>query len=107
MFGPSRAAANPTGYPRPGPEEARHPPPRSDRPARPPTTRARAGGGRAAGGGRREGRCDPRGRLWVGTMNKDWRDEAAPRGKLYCLADPKWTPPPFPPNPPVQPARPA
>lgn len=26
-----------------------------------------------------------RGRLWVGTMNKDWRDPSAPKGKLYCM----------------------
>ncbi|EKX44239.1 hypothetical protein GUITHDRAFT_139803 [Guillardia theta CCMP2712] len=32
-----------------------------------------------------DGKCDPQGRLWIGTMNKQWRDEKAPRGKLYVL----------------------
>jgi len=36
-----------------------------------------------------DGKCDPSGRLWVGTMNKDWRNASAPKGKLYCMGPDK------------------
>jgi len=41
-----------------------------------------------------DGKCDPQGRLWVGSMNSDWRNPEARKGKLYCMAPPKERPPP-------------
>mmetsp|Transcript_38556 Transcript_38556/g.94846 ORF Transcript_38556/g.94846 Transcript_38556/m.94846 type:complete len:362 (-) Transcript_38556:121-1206(-) len=35
-----------------------------------------------------DGKCDPEGRLFVGTMNKDWRNPKARKGKLFCIVDP-------------------
>lgn len=32
-----------------------------------------------------DGKCDPEGRLWTGSMNAHWRDPEAPPGRLYCL----------------------
>eukprot|EP00290_Baffinella_frigidus_P008385 CAMPEP_0180137400 /NCGR_PEP_ID=MMETSP0986-20121125/12185_1 /TAXON_ID=697907 /ORGANISM="non described non described, Strain CCMP2293" /LENGTH=383 /DNA_ID=CAMNT_0022078845 /DNA_START=110 /DNA_END=1261 /DNA_ORIENTATION=+ len=36
-----------------------------------------------------DGKCDPSGRLWVGSMNSDWRNPEARKGKLYCMTPPK------------------
>lgn len=35
-----------------------------------------------------DGKCDPKGRFLVGTMNKDWRDPSARKGKLFKMVEP-------------------
>lgn len=38
-----------------------------------------------------DGKCDPLGRFWVGSMHSSWRDPSSPAGHLYMLSPP----PPF------------
>ncbi|CAI7886292.1 unnamed protein product [Closterium sp. NIES-54] len=33
-----------------------------------------------------DGKCDPAGRFWAGTMDASWRDPAAPKGHLFCIS---------------------
>ncbi|CAI5514840.1 unnamed protein product [Closterium sp. Naga37s-1] len=33
-----------------------------------------------------DGKCDPAGRFWAGTMHASWRDPAAPKGHLFCIS---------------------
>ena len=32
-----------------------------------------------------DGKCDPQGRLWVGSMHSSWRDPASPPASLFCI----------------------
>ncbi|GJP50965.1 hypothetical protein CLOM_g10120 [Closterium sp. NIES-68] len=33
-----------------------------------------------------DGKCDPSGRFWAGTMHASWRDPSAPAGHLFCFS---------------------
>eukprot|EP00898_Chlorokybus_atmophyticus_P001915 jgi/Chlat1/2724/Chrsp182S08758 len=33
-----------------------------------------------------DGKCDAKGRLWIGTINRNWRDASAMKGALHCLS---------------------